>query len=439
MAYIDFANLSDLEREAYIDNTLKVLNKNGSLIELNQIFSSRKNKGYLLKLYLEDFKSFNEMFGYSAGDKLLQEIVQFLRSVVPGSICRYGGVEFILPLEKMDFIRANELALSILDRFESAWKLEDIDCVCSASAGLVAYPEMAENAEDALKMLDYAVREAAVIGQNQVAVYDGAMARKMYRRQHIAGQLKTAIQDGSIEIRYRPTYSVEDGKFTWADTYLRLHSPEFGAIPAAEFLPIAEDTGLIFSINQYAIRSVCRFIRELLDEQVEFEGIAVQASPIQLLQERFVEDVRAYLEEYDIPASKLGLEVAESTLINSFQAVNINMQELSDMGVKLILNEFGTGYSGINNILSLPVDILKLERMFVWELETDPRSAYLIEGLIQIARKLDLKVTAEGVETENQNRLLKQYQCSYLQGFYYSATVERGELKNILNHPAARQ
>lgn len=440
MAYAYFENLSVQEREAYTDGSLNIPNHKGTLLVLNQLLdaSSRRQRGYLLKLYLEDFKAFNEMFGYHSGDLLLQEIVRFLGSKVPGRVCRYGGVEFIIPLEKLDYIQANELAASILERFESSWKIEDIDCLCSASAGLVAYPEIADNAESALKMLDHAVREAAIVGQNQVAVFDSAMAKKVYRRQHIAGQLKTAIQDSSIEIRYRPTYSVETGKFTWADTYLRLHSPEFGIISASEFLPIAEDTGLVYSINQYVIQSVCRLIRELMDEQAEFEGIAVQISPIQLLQERFVDDVAAFLEKHDIPAEKLGLEVTESTLINSFQIANINMQALSNMGVKLILNEFGTGYSGINNILSLPVDVLKLERMFVWELETDPRSAYLFEGLIQIAHKLNLKVAAEGVETENQNILLKQYQCNYLQGFYYSPTVERAELKGLLGQPSPR-
>lgn len=440
MSRVEFDRLSVAEQEAYLDSSLHIFNREGCLLELERIFgdTSRRNKGYLFKLYLEDFKNFNEMFGYHLGDKLLQEIVRFLEEAAPGRVCRYGGVEFILPLERMDFIRANQLATAVMERFESVWRIEELDYVCAASGALVAYPDVAGNTEDALRMLDCALREAEAAGPNQAAVFDGKLAQKMYRRQHIANQLRTALQDGSIEIRYRPTYSTEVGKFTWADTYLRLHTPEFGIIGASEFLPIAEDTGLICTINQHVIRAACRLIRELLEEQVEFEGIAVLLSPIQLLQEHFVEDVGRLLEEYGIPAEKLGFEVTESTFINSFSIANINMQELSGLGVKLILNEFGTGYSGINNILSLPVDILKMERLFVWEMETDPRSDYLFEGLIRIAHNLGLKVTAEGVETENQNTKLRQYGCDYQQGFYYSATVEASELKGLLGRLPTR-
>lgn len=403
--------------------------------ELTKILAEKKAHGAILKLYLENFKLFNDTFGRDYAEMFLRQVISFLRGIENTRVFRSAGVEFVLILEQQNFMRANDVAQIIREKFERAWRIGDMDYMCAVSLGLVFYPDFADTAEELLKSLDYAVSEASQKGQNALAVFDSGLQKKLYRRRKIAKLINEAVATEALEIRFRPTLRVEDGVFARAECYLQINSAEFGVIGAAEFIPIAEDSGQICAVNNYAIRRACEEIRRLLDDNVDFESIAVPVSPVQFLQEQFLQELKTILDIYRVPPKKLAFEITESVLINSLQQINIIMQELAEIGIEFILNEFGTGYSGVNNILDLPVDVLKLERLFVWQMETNPRSCYLIEGLIQIARNLGLKLIAEGVETENQVNLLKEYGCSYEQGFYYSPTVDAKGLHDILGKP----
>ena len=213
---------------------------------------------------------------------------------------------------------------------------------------------------------------------------------------------------------------------------MRVFIQGIGLIGAGEFLPIAEDSGQIRAIGYYALEQVGRCIAELTEAGKEFDSICMPVSPILFLQENFLDEVSRIMETYHIPAGKLALELDESALGSAYLNINIIMQELSDMGVELVLNGFGSGYTPISSILDLPVQTLKLERMFVWQLETEPRSASIFGGLIQIARDLGLHIIAEGVETENQLNALNKFGCEYQQGFYYAPTMNQDVLMKVI-------
>ena len=201
---------------------------------------------------------------------------------------------------------------------------------------------------------------------------------------------------------------------------------------AAEFMPIAEDSGQIRAIGYYALDHAGKCISELMNTGREFDSICIPVSPVLLVQEDFLDQVTKILEIYQIPKGRLALEVDDSALSNVYLNVNITMQELSDMGVELVLNNFGSGCAPVSSILDLPINTVKLERMFVWQLETNPKSASIAGGLIQIARELGIHIIAEGVETENQLNALNNYQCEYQQGFYYAPTMEQDVLIKVM-------
>ena len=210
------------------------------------------------------------------------------------------------------------------------------------------------------------------------------------------------------------------------------YSRPIGLVGAAEFMPIAEDSGQIRAIGYYALDHAGRCISELMITGREFDSICIPVSPVLLVQEDFLDQVTKVLETYQIPKGKLALEVDDSALSNVYLNVNITMQELSDMGVELVLNNFGSGCAPVSSILDLPINTVKLERMFVWQLETNPKSASIAGGLIQIARELGIHIIAEGVETENQLNALNNYQCEYQQGFYYAPTMEQDVLIKVM-------
>lgn len=400
--------------------------------ELEQILEMPRPKGAVVKVYLENFRQFNDTFGFQYGEKLLGEIHEFLKTIPNGRVFRFGGVEFVLLLDGAGYGPVERAYTAVQERFESPWHLDGMDYMCSTSIGVVLYPGEAATVDQVVKGLEYAVAEAAAQGQNAVAMYDGKAREKVARRQRVAKLLDDALKNGGLDVRYRPTFNLEEKAFSRAECYLRIVASEMDVIGAAELLPVAEDSGLICQVNRFAIRKACEEIKALVQKNVPFESLAVLISPVQFLQEHFLDEMQEMLDEYGIPPKKLAFELSESVLVNSLNRVRVVMQELSEMGIEFVLNEFGTGYSGINNILDLPVDVVKLERMFVWQLETNPRSGCLIDGLIRIAHGLGLKLIAEGVETQNQVDRLAEYGCRYEQGFYYSATVEGSELQEIL-------
>lgn len=402
------------------------------LAQLDALFAPIPSKGMAVKVYLENFKSLNQAFGYEYCEKMLSQITDYLKDISEVTVYRYIGVEFILILDGCSEGQASALADTILERFENVWKVDGVDCLCSAQIGLCSYPGHSENTQMLLKHLDLAVQAASEQGANQSAVYDSALHEKAMRRQAIARYLQTALEKEELEVRYRPTYNLKEKRFTRADSYMRIFIQGIGLVGAAEFIPIAEDSGQIRAVGYYALEHAGHFIQELIQAGKEFESICIPVSPILLVQEDFLDKVNEVLTRYEIPEGKLALELDDEALSSVYINVNIIMQELSSMGVELVLNHFGSGCAPVTSVLDLPINTVKLERMFVWQLENNPASACIAGGLIQIARDLDLRIIAEGVETENQIKALNHYACEYQQGFYYAPTMEKDVLMKVL-------
>lgn len=400
---------------------------------LQRLLDGAAPRGVAVKIYIENFKRLNEVFGHSYCEGLLEQQRDFLVAQTPGTVYRYIGVEFILVLENAPLSKGVTLAEAILERFCTPWQVNGTECICSAQAGVVAIPGYAATLPALLECLDTAVDKASQTGENVCVIYDSALHAQFLRRKTIAQALAGALQKNEIQVRYRPTLRTEDRRFTRAEFYMRIFVPGIGLVGSAEFVPIAEDSGQICAVQYYALEQVCHCIGTLLAQGIVFESITLPISPVLLLQSDLVQRISALMERYCIPRGKLGVEITESALTTAFLNANIAMQALAEIGVEVILNEFGTGYSGVSSILELPVDTLKLERMFVWQLETNPRSAHVIEGLVQIAGRLGLRIIAEGVETPRQAAQLAQFGCGYQQGFFYSPTIEQDRLALVLD------
>ena len=283
-----------------------------------------------------------------------------------------------------------------------------------------------------VKYLDLAVSKAVETGINQYAIYDSKLHAMYLRKQAIAKYISTALENHELEIRFRPTYNTKENRFVRAEYYMRMFVKDIGMVGSAEFVPIAEDTGQISSVEYYALEQVAREIAELEKQGIAYESIAVPVSPVLLIQENFVDTVQSMIEKYQIPSGKLAVEIDEYALTTTPVIIEIVMQQLKDLGVELILNNFGSGYSGISKILELPVDTLKFERMFMWQLETNQKSEPIVECLIKAADKLGKRLIAEGVETQRQLDILAKFGCEYQQGYYYAPTIPKELLADVL-------
>lgn len=390
--------------------------------------ANKKGKGAVIKLHMENFKSFNDMFGFHFGELMLKEIVGFLKQRKGAQLYRTAGVEFVLILENANHAAALSIAEEIGQRFAESWHINGLDCMCSINMALAYYPGNAESSAEIMQDLAHAINESERIGQNRLVVFGEDLKQKILRKNSIALQIPSALEDGSMELRYRPSYYAAAKRFTRADCYMRLHNAQFGIVHSDELVPIAEESGQINAVTLFVIERTCKLIAELIAADKDFETIAVPVSPIQFMQERFVDDVRDIIERAGVPASRLAMEVADSVAITAFTNALVRINELADLGIEIILTDFGTGNSSLTGILDLPVKAVKLDRLFIWQLENDPRVPPLAEGLVYISKKLGLKLVAEGVETQTQVRLLERFGCEYEQGFYYSPTMSVSEL-----------
>lgn len=425
-------HMSASDSTAY--TTPEVTDRNPLYENLDRILSAGKQeKGVVLKLYIENFKLLNDVFGYDYCEQLLNQIISWLSEMTEAKVYRHIGVEFIMILQKISQGQAEDLAQEILDRFDQVWNVGTTDCLCTVQIGLCSYTSRDLSIKGMMKCLDIAISTAAGRGPNQSVMFDSKLEQQFLRRQKIAMQLKQSLENKEIEIRYRPTYHMKSQRFTRAEFYMRIFIEGLGLVGAAEFVPIAEDSGQIRDVEYYALEQAGACIADLIAAGKEFDSIALPVSSVLLFQNDFLEKVQSVLDQNQIPKGKLAIEINASALTTAYLNLSLIMEVLSNMGVEMILNDFGTGCVSITSILDLPVDTLKLERMFIWQLETNPKSAFIIKGLIQIAEQLDIHIIAEGVETEHQIKSLEEFGCEYEQGFFYAPTVGKDLLITIMD------
>lgn len=390
--------------------------------------------GVVMKLHLENFRQLNRLLGYDCCQQLLARISAYLGEVSGCPVQRSVGVEFLLFLRRRSISQSTRLAEEIALRFGKPWRAGGMECLCTVQMGLCPYPGYGESAEEMMEFLDMAAEEASMDGGSGWAVYDSAMEAEFYRRSLIAKELQSALENRKLQIRYRPTYNIRTGFFSRAEFYMRLFIPGIGAVGSEEFLPLAEESGQAGALEAYALECVAERIRRLLDMGKRFDSISLPVFPGLLLKEGFADQVRAMLERYRIPAGKLALELTGEAFAGTYVSASQALHELHSMGVELILGNFGTGICDIDSLLALPVDSLKLGRLLTGQLETNQRAKTVINGLVWMGQNLGMNMIAEGVETENQLKVLTEAGCLCQQGFLYSPTLEEDALERFIGN-----
>ena len=395
--------------------------------------TDNKKKCAVIKLYLENFKAYNDSFGYDFGGMLINEVTSFLDSIDGIESYHIRGVEYILITKAHSQRDVDEVLNTILQRFDNTWNVKNLVCTCSVNAGVVHLPGYANTPDDIFEQLSHAINESVMLGQNEFAEYNEKLRKKIERRSIIAQQIPKAIKDGTLMVRFWPIYQVSRKRFTRIDCSIRMHCEGIGVISEEELIPVAEQSGQIYAISQYAITKVCELVSELIAKNKDFETVAVKISPIQFLQERFAGDVADIIKKTEVPANRLAFEVSENTVHNMFSRAHSCMGELSGMGIEMILAGFGTGSLGVNSILSMSIDVVKIIRMLVWQIDNSSNGSALVDGLIYLCKNFGLKLVAEGVESEAQLKMLEESGCEYLKGLYYSGSLSAEELLPLLS------
>jgi diguanylate cyclase (GGDEF)-like protein len=384
----------------------------------------------LLYLDLDRFKHINDTLGHPAGDELVRQTAARLQHTIRevDTVARLGGDEFALILVDIRDIRAAEdIAERLLQKLQEPFKLMDDQVFVSASIGIALSPGADADADDLLRKADIALYEAKKNGRGRHQVFAGDMDDLLLRKRKVEGELRKALNGGTgIRLAYQPVFAANGETILGAEALIRWGHEVHGALPAAQFIAIAEERGMIGQLGAWVLLEACRFA-----VRTELPWLAVNVSPLQLRDSGFAEQVSSILAETGLAPTRLQLEITESVLLENNDASRTALAALRELGVGIVLDDFGTGYSSLSYLRRHAIDKLKIDRSFVRLLDGEGNSAAIVKALIDLAIALEVDVTAEGVETEAQKTLLIAMGCRQLQGYLLSPPLEPAQLLSL--------
>jgi diguanylate cyclase (GGDEF)-like protein/PAS domain S-box-containing protein len=438
----DITEMKNMEEQVSFLAYYDVLTKLPNRTQFTEMLKEEINKalinntsGAILFIDLDNFKNVNDTLGHNYGDELLRKIAERLRKVLREQdiACRLGGDEFLILLRginsESEIVRCAEEALKVLDNM---YDINDKQVYVSASIGIATFPKDSIDPNVLLKNADAAMYKAKESGKNKYVFFNQYMLHTLERKTIIQGILRNAIKNDELRLYYQPQYDIKTGAIIGLEALLRLHSKVLGYIYPNEFIPIAEESGIIVEIGEWVLRKACEKNLELRRKGYQYGCIGVNISSIQLQHSDFTHMVERVLCDVGLEPKYLELELTETVLMKSLDSNVQILGELKKKGVKVALDDFGTGYSSLNYLRKIPLNRLKIDRSFIVDLINVSKNRDICEGIIQMAHNLGLEVIAEGVEKKEQLEILKEMMCDSVQGFLYSVPLPESELEAVL-------
>jgi diguanylate cyclase (GGDEF)-like protein len=402
---------------------------------------TKRHKKYsyaVIFIDLDRFKVVNDSLGHKIGDLLLVESARRLLNAVRSedTVARLGGDEFVILLEDME---GNARFLHVADRILNSLALpadlDDFTVFISASMGIVlSESNLYTRAEDVLRDADIAMYHAKKHGRGHYEIFDLAMRDLVMTRLEMESSLRKALENDEMLVHYQPIMDVKDNRINSFEALVRWHHPTKGVILPAEFIPIAEETGLIVPIGYWVMDQACR---QISIWQKEFPAtpplaINVNLSPRQCAETDLVEKIAEILERYQLPPKSLRLELTESLIVEDSAQILTMLEKLRDMGVEVQIDDFGTGYSSLGYLHTLPIDTLKIDRTFINRLTASGSGSEIVRTILSLAHNLGMKVVAEGVETSDQLDSLVAMNCEFMQGYLFSTPLPSDQASDLL-------
>ncbi|MGF1548319.1 MAG: putative bifunctional diguanylate cyclase/phosphodiesterase [Thiotrichales bacterium] len=443
---------------AYFDEITGLPNRALFKERLGQaLLLARRNQRHLAVLFLDldNFKRINDTLGHSTGDLLLSEVAKRLLlnlrtsdAIAQGrpepdheDLARLGGDEFtVLLAEIAQATDAAVVAQRIVEALGKPIELAGHEITVTTSIGIAVYPDDGQDVETLIKNADMAMYFAKREGRNAFQFYNESMNTAALKRMTLEKHLRRALERGEFSLHYQPQMEVKSGRISGAEALLRWNNSELGSISPAEFIPLAEETGLILPIGEWVLRTACAQAKAWHDAGVALPRVAVNVSVRQFAQAGFAKLVKEILDETGLIPATLELEITESVIMKDGDAALNTLRELKAVGVQLAIDDFGTGYSSLAYLKQFPIDRLKIDRTFVSAINVDARDRAIAAAVIAMAESMNLSVTAEGVETEGQLSFLESRHCHEAQGYLLSRplpSTEAGAFLSQDSNPAA--
>ncbi|MDO9270069.1 MAG: EAL domain-containing protein [Methylobacter sp.] len=424
--------LTDLPNRRWLNDRLELA-----------IFVNARSRHYaaIMMIDLDNFKAINDTKGYGIGDQLLTEVAQRLKACVRqgDTLVRLGGDEFVIMLENLDMeenkaaAQAQGVGEKVLKAINQPYLLDGHKHHTSASVGISLFINYEATSEEILKRADAAMYQAKNAGRNTLLFFDPDMQASLESRMTMESELHHAVSENQLQLHYQIQVD-SSGHVLGAEALLRWKHPQQGMVSPAQFIPLAEESGLILPIGDWVLRTACLQLKEWADDSLTKDlHLAVNVSSCQFSQPDFVNQVCKILMQTGANATRLKLELTESLLMHNVSETIEKMETLKQFGILFSMDDFGTGYSSLSYLKNLPITQLKIDQSFVRDIMTDPNDAVIVQTIIGMANNLGLKVIAEGVETEQQRACLERQGCLAYQGYLFSKPVPLAEFEALLN------
>ncbi len=435
-----------LDRLAYYDSLTGLPNRNLSRDRLRHALG-RAQRGTLLVavlvLDLDNFKTINDSLGHDVGDQLLRAVAQRLGDYVRAedTAARLGGDEFVIVLESVACADdASAVAQKLIDALTRPFALGDHEVFVTASIGIALYPHDDRDADNLLKYADTAMYRAKEQGRNAYRFYSAEMTARVREHLRLRTQLRRALERNEFEIHYQPIVDLASGRIESLEALVRWRHPDSGLLGAGQFIPMAEESGLIVPIGERVLRGVCADLCAWKGAVPEPVRVAVNISPRQFADPNFVSTVgcmKCLLGGQSGCAGIVEFEITESVLMQNERTIADTLRAFRARGIRLAIDDFGVGYSSLEYLNRFRVDTVKIDQSFIRDMTINPDTVSLVAAIIAMVHTLRLKVVAEGVETAEQHALLRQYGCDLVQGYYLSRPVCAAEIVPLLNRGLA--
>ena len=421
----NFDALTGLPNRTQLDNHLSYV-----------LSLAKRNSGSFAVLFLDldRFKDVNDFYGHRLGDSLLVEMARRLRQVLreEDTVSRLGGDEFIMMFPDCDALGAAQVARKLLQVINQSCRIEQFDLTVSASIGIALYPSDGEDMDTLFKNADTAMYRSKKSGRNRFSFFTSEMQSQVARNLQLVNALYRAVENDELELHFQPKISLADGRLTGAEALLRWNHPELGSISPSEFIPVAEDCGLILPIGEWVLRTaVTRLLQWITSEHVPFP-VSVNLSGVQFRHAGLTALLSQILDESGLPPEYLELELTESVVMNDPEGEIAMIESLHALGVQVSIDDFGTGYSSLSYLKRFKVQKLKIDQSFIRDINTDLEDRAIVSAIISMAKSLGLKTIAEGVETPEQFEFLVTHECDEVQGYYFSKPLPWADFENYL-------
>ena len=407
-----------------IDADTDVYNRKALHLDLNNYFVT-KRRFKVLVVHIVNSDIIQRMTGSANLDILVRLVVDYFRTIVPKyHIYRANPSIFVLICMEED---VTQIAKKIEKRFESSWGYQEIDVMLNSAILYASVPEELKTHEDVFYMID-----SPLPGVGTEKVMHGNALDYLMRRGNVESAIHRGMADGHFEVYYQPTYHMEGMKLHGAEALLRLNDPELGFISPEEFIPVAEQVGMINEIGNFVLRQVCSFWQSGIPKQHGMESINVNLSVIQCMQPGFVKNILSIVDSFKVPHENLDFEITESVAASDYNVLSSVIQELKQAGFLFSMDDYGTGYSNMQSVFELDFDIIKIDKSILWAAEKESTGRAILENSARMILQIGKKILVEGVETQEQIELLRPLQVDYLQGYFFSKPLPKQEFIELI-------